>query len=1389
MAPKKKRSNHDKSLEEPDSPNDSVSQTLIEIAQCMRKINVSLEENRNCILGLSSKIDSTNLGVNIHDQHLTESEPGKQQRDLFTDIPGPREKLPDRTYISAWKDLGGNNIHFSPGGSLHPISFIKKLETAFNDANVPGQKRVNFSVNALRGSAQIWGTMKEETFLNFDVFKQMFLNRYWGVEQERELFNRIKFGQYENGSRADYFLKIVSEARFLTQIYFDDTDIIKMAIQHFPSDIRRNLLLINFNSIDAVEGYLRDIDLNLGAESDQSKARNNEKNNWRDRNRNGNARDSNPNSNAVFDISDELLEESLGEIKNLPILPTISIKFDDIKSNALIDSGSQISCISQSFFDTLTHTQCRSSPILKLPAKCSTIMGALGEKTQKVREQVFLKFGVNDTFEFEYPYVIVPKLTRDMILGCDWMQDHQISIDFENKKIMGIFGGNHLTFNLSGNRGSRSNICVNEILMNKDEIVPVLEETDNKGGYSKEEILEVASRAQRFNEIEKQQLGAMLLKFKNVFSDIPGKTHLYEHEIQLHDYTPFYIKSYPIPKRYKDEVKLQINEMLDGGIIEQAPTEYVSPLVVVTKKDGSARVCIDARFINKKMVKNHIVPPNPGEILLNFGSNEVFSVIDLTASYWQIPIVKSHQKYAGFSHEGKTYVFKVLPFGFATSVGSFIIGLSKILGPEVEKFAIPYVDDIFVHSENSELHLEHLEFIFEKFRQANITIKLKKSNFACCKIKFLGHIITPEGVEMDPTRIEAITDFPEPRNLKELRSFLGLVNYDRRFCQSFSELTVPLTNKLKKGIAWVWVSEDRRAFDNIKEAFLKVTLLQHPRPDLRFYVQADASQYAIGAILFQKDPASGNRLVIAYTSRSLNNAEVRYCITEKEALAVIHALRQWRVFLLGRPVTVVTDHKALIFIQNCRLLNARLTRWILFLQEYDLELEYCKGSENIIADVLSRFPYDEGNVKRMDQVETEQIAINVLVLSLVTNIKEEFKAIVDKQDEDEFCVKLKGGLMQGKSRRDKWYVLHGGKIFRRGTVANPGLKLVVPKVMVAMLVYQEHSDNGHFGSKKCWLWLRRYYYFKKMRFYIRKIISGCEICQKTKISPRCHGESQSVLVEGPNCLVCLDFMGPLPVSRGGVTQLLVLVDAFTKYVSLYALRRATAKSVLRVLTNQYFDSVGKPRSILSDNGTQFQSKVWLNTLADLNIRAVHTSVYYPQGNMTERVNREVGRMLRMFCHAQHTKWACYLKDVQNFLNSAIHESTGYAPIELHFGKTREFPFKTCIRFPDSFSLGDQVLMLAQQNLKSAARKRQLNVKDRVIDTFTPGDMVLVRSHHLSSAENREIKKFFLLYEGPFVVRSVRGPNSYEIYDEGSDRSLGIHNIYNLKRYIPMTEQL
>nr|CAI5866390.1 unnamed protein product [Callosobruchus analis] len=504
-----------------------------------------------------------------------------------------------RECISTWKDLGGLNLHFLPNGQLHPMVFINKLTSLLDEAGVPPEKRLYFGTNCLRGSAQDWAEIKG--FTSFSDFKEKFIKRYWSTDKEREMLSRIKFGEYEGGSRADYFLKLIRESRYLSKSIEED-ELLEMCIAHFPPEVRRGLMNSGYRNVEDVEHYLRKLD-RLEEEVADTRSRNrgsgsnnnrdigrqnpyrdnvNQNTNWRhaNRNENRNARhgdnEQRQEVSTVFnkDVGD-LLEEK-PEVQTVSVMPVVWAKFENTETQCLVDSGSQVTGVSEKYLAELSH---RNEKIPRIPCKCVTLMGAMGSKSTMVKEQVYLTFELGGR-EFEYSFLVIPGLVRNVILGCDWMHDHGIKIDFGQNKLCGQFMGKNFEYSFNCEPKLDSGLMVSEVLMDDSHHIWDTNTKVVKEWYPKEEIERISDKAEGLSSSEKNSLCSLLLEYQPIFSDQPGLIKCYQHKIVMHDGTPFVQNGYPIPRVYRDEVRRQVQEMIDWGVVEPSQTEYISPLVV-----------------------------------------------------------------------------------------------------------------------------------------------------------------------------------------------------------------------------------------------------------------------------------------------------------------------------------------------------------------------------------------------------------------------------------------------------------------------------------------------------------------------------------------------------------------------------------------------------------------------------------------------------------------------------------------------------------------------------------------------------------------------------------------------------------------------------------------
>jgi hypothetical protein len=837
--------------------------------------------------------------------------------------------------------------------------------------------------------------------------------------------------------------------------------------------------------------------------------------------------------------------------------------------------------------------------------------------------------------------------------------------------------------------------------------------------------------------------------------------------------------------------------MLQLGVIKREASPFASPMTVVRKKDGSVRICLDARWINQQMVSDCEAPRPPEDLFHSFPSMRSMSAINLRSSYWQIPLSAESTQYTAFLFNGQSYTYQVLPFGLKTAVGSFSRAMDVILGPEVREFTINYIDDLLIVSQTFEEHLRHLGLVLQRLQDAGMTISLEKSAFLQQEVHFLGHVLRSNGVSTDPAKVEAIQKFPVLKTQKYLRAFLGLCGYYRRFSDRFSHETAPLTQLLRKGTRWNWTSVEQQAFERTKKLFLETVILHIPNFSKTFYLQTDGSGVALGVELYQLDDA-GEHGVIGFARRMLRGPELLYTVTEKELLAIIFGLQKFRTILLGHRIVIRTDHYALKFLNQCRLLNDRLTRWSLLLNEFDYDVEHIRGKDNVVADTLSRFPPDMGSVPiRGPNVpivgatimsEVEVIAA-VFTASGLGELQAHFQNLRQLQVDDPFLgpifnARIQGGVPPDHDRLFPHFRIHQDVlIFVHPVDRSP--KIALPEILVDDVIRIFHEQYGHFGITKIYSVMNRHFFFRRMRSRIERFVKSCDTCQKCKFPNRAlSGEMHPIIAENPGDLVTVDYYGPLPESRSRVTYIFVVIDSFSKFVRLYPLRRAQAKISAQKIVND-FHRIIPVKTVLSDHGTQFQSRQWQDTLRSWGIRPTFSTIRHPQSNPTERVMKELSRLFRTYCSRSHAGWCTILSKIELLFNVTPHITQ---PYEIISGKNPSNPLSDLaytILPANPPKAVYEIRADVRARLRKAAEQRKKWKKSRG-DVFHVDDFVLLRENPISDAANKVISKFCPLYSGPYVVDGVPHPNVYALRDPTTNERKGNYNISNLKLYYRRT---
>ena len=459
------------------------------------------------------------------------------------------------------------------------------------------------------------------------------------------------------------------------------------------------------------------------------------------------------------------------------------------------------------------------------------------------------------------------------------------------------------------------------------------------------------------------QLKTLLIKYHSCFRTQSGRTTLTRHHIDTGNTKPIKIRPYRVSPPRQQIISKHINQMLGDGIIEPATGPYAAPVTLQPKKDGSLRFCVDFRQLNSVTVRDVYPIPRIDDTLDQLQAAQYFTSLDLKSGFWQIELDdESRPKTAFITHAG-LFQFKVMPFGLTNAPATFQRLMDLVLGGLKWSCALVYLDDIIVYSSTFQSHLQHLESVFERIQSSGLTLQISKCQFCKNKLKYLGHVVSQSGIEPDPAKIRAVQDYPIPTRLKDVRTFLGLTSYYRRFIKNYATIAEPLIalTRHTDHQSFVWTTPCQDAFLHLRRLLTEAPIISYPHFDQPFLLQLDASDVGISAILAQKllDPDGiAREHVIGYASRTLSQIERRYSPTERECLAIVYGCNHFRPYLEGVRFTILTDHKALKWLHSTKDLNSRLARWAMQIAAYDVEIQHRPGTANANCDALSRAPVD-----------------------------------------------------------------------------------------------------------------------------------------------------------------------------------------------------------------------------------------------------------------------------------------------------------------------------------------------------------------------------------------------------------------------------------------------
>ena len=1126
----------------------------------------------------------------------------------------------------------------------------------------------------------------------------------------------------------------------------------------------------------------------------------------------------------------------------------ITVNNRKIKTRILIDSGSARSYLCKSFVtaNKIPYSSLSNTVNVRLP----------NEKNMAIRQvtkRLKLTF-MNHTEMFEFFIANLQLQDISAILERDWLNLHSPYIDYKNNKIYFleshcfshcpsakgnkfVFHSSDITASLLPNNEQKEEIPLDSIIPDS---IPEDELSDMNICAALVHNSEIKN-TKRNKKIIKKYYYDLCIVFEKKEADKLPPHRVYDISIDLVPGAQLYFGPiYSLTVEEKKALREYIKENLAKGFIRKSKSPAGAPVLFVRKRDGSLRLCVDYRKLNSITIRNSYPIPRISDLIESFKGAIIFSRLDLRSAYNLVRVKKGHEYLTAFRTPFGHFEYRVMPFGLRNAPSVFQRFIQDIFSDDIGLFLFVYLDDIIIYSKNLTEHIKHVHHVLSLLVKNGLYVKLEKCEFHVPETTFLGFVVSINGLSMDKNKVKSILEWPTPKNMNELQSFLGLCNYYRKFIKNFAIIMEPLRILLKKNNEFKWNDDAENAFKKLKLAFTTDEILIYPDPDKEFTVETDASDFAVGCILSQISDKDNELHPVAFHSRSLSSSELNYTIYDKELLAIITAFETWRHHLEGAkfPIQIITDHRNLLYFKKPQHLNQRQIRWSLFLSKFDFRISFRPGSRCGKPDSLSRRP-DYKSVVSLHNKDRPLLddnafcCANTIISSLIdTQPTDKFcgsrssepdsssrrpdynsvvslhnkdrpllddnalccantdniSSLIDAQTADTYCKSILEKIKtKSNTVKSSLFSLNEGVLHFQN-------RIIVPSTLRARILKSFHDSptNGHQGIDKTLDKIKRYYWWPNMKKDIHNYVLSCSTCARCKIRRhKPYGKIQPLPVPNkPWEIIGVDFIVSLPSSQD-CTCIMVVSDHLTKMIHLVPCSDVpSADLTAKMLLYNVFRYHGFPKIIVSDHGSQFSSEFWTSLCSALNTKPRLATAHHQQTNgQVERANSVIEQYLRCYCSTAQNEWCFYLPLCEMAYNNSFHKSINMSPFCANYGFNpvcnidsppvllKDNASVLTRDWSAHFDALKKHLIKAKEDFKKFGDSRKASGP-----TFHVNDMVWLKRYYFS---NEPAKKLSNQYLGPFKVIEVRERMNYRLE---LPENLHLHPVFHISQLEPYTER-